>query len=358
VWRFAHQDAEGYFLQIGDTWSSAPFGCEQNIFNQVCTDNCGFACALYSSACAGHSGTQNGEVLKAGVVVLPSGHTLNALLIRTVADFCVYLTGSCGTPLSQVRTVVHLWQVPYLGTVVRLQSPQNAPADLRSYAILDGTNIAFGLFPPRTIQATGSTSGTVSLTWDPGLDTRRITGYRVHWDTDSGSVSDYAFNSETHPGQVSLVGTTATVSGLQPGTGYFFTVTALSTFTDPSSGEITTYESERYPTQIAGDPSFVYPVEVQATTGGGTCTPVEEVGGLRVNKAAGGNIELCWTPVSDPCAVGYQVLGAPSPASPGGFVPLADTGLETCWIGSPSASYFVVAARGTGGVGPWGHFGR
>src|SRR6185436_11516720 len=129
------------------------------------------------------TGTQFGDVIKSGVVTTPSGHTFNALLARTVADFCVYLTNSCGSCLSPVRTVVYLWQAPQVGTVIRVNSVQNA-ADLTSFTVVDETNIKFGLFPPRTIQVTGTTDTTVSLSWDPGLDTHRINDYKLYWDVD------------------------------------------------------------------------------------------------------------------------------------------------------------------------------
>ncbi len=349
LWVFGHQDAGGYYFQPGDSWSSGVFGCEQNIFNQVCTAGCGFLCALYSGAGSGHSGTQSGAILGSGVVTTPSGHTFNALLARTVADFCVYLTSSCGSCLSPVRTVVYLWQSPWVGTVVRLNSVQNAP-DLTSFTVVDETNIKFGLFPPRTIQVTGTTDTSLSLSWDPGLDTHRITDYKVYWDIDSGAASPYASSLVS-------AGTAATISGLTPGTTYYVTVTARSGFTDPSSGVARTYESLLYPRQVTGDPSFAYPIEVQATTTGGACVPTAQVTGLRVNRS-GGSCQICWDPSSDPCAIGYRVLGADSPASAGNFTTVADTGLETCWTGSPTRSYFLVVARGTGGTGPWGHYGQ
>ena len=344
LWVFPHQDAGGYYFQPGDSWTSAVFNCEQNIYNQVCTGGCGFLCALYSGPGSGHTGTQGSAVLSSGVLTLPSGHTFNTILVRTVADFCVYLTSSCGSCLSPVRTVVYLWQAPYQGTVVRLTSVQNAP-DFTSFTAVDETNIKFGLLPPRTIQVTRTTDTSVSLSWDPGLDTHRITDYKVYWDTDSGAATPYASSMVTG-------GTSAAIGGLTPGTTYYFTVTARSTFTDPSSGVVTTYESLLYPRQTTGDPSFVYPVEVQATT---ACA---EVTGLRVNKAAGGNIQICWNPSSAACAIGYRVFGAGSPTSAAGFSTLADTGLETtCWTGNPGQGYFLAITLGVPVNGYWGHYG-
>ncbi|HXH28010.1 MAG TPA: fibronectin type III domain-containing protein, partial [Candidatus Polarisedimenticolia bacterium] len=360
LWVMSHQDAPGAprYLQVGDAWSSAPFNCEQNIFNQVCGVAQTFD-TLYSKACGTHTGTQSGQVLKAGVVTLPSGHTFNALVATTVADFCVYLTSGCSAlfKVDEVRTVEYLWQVPRLGTVVRLQSVQNA-ADTTSFTTLAETAFTFGLFPPRSITVEAVDDTSVRLSWDPGLDTHRISGYKVYWDTDSGGATPYAFDSESAPGQVAFNGTGATVSGLTPGTTYYFTVTSLSSYTDPSTLQTTVYESLLYPTQISGDPSFVYPVEVMATTTGGVCVPTAEVGGLTVDYAQGGGIQICWSPVDDPCLQGYDVLGAAAPDAAGNFAVVADAGLSTCWTGNPAESYFLVVARGSGGTGPWGAYGR
>jgi hypothetical protein len=257
-----------------------------------------------------------------------------------------------------VRTVVYLWQVPGLGTVVRLQSAQNA-ADLTSFTTLERTDVKFGLFPPRTITVTGTTDNTVDLSWDPGLDTHRISDYRVYWGTMSGAGTPYGFDSVNNPTQASIVGTSATISGLAPGTTYFFTVTSRSNFVNPVGGAPAgPYESILFPTQVSGDPAFVYPSEVQATTSGGICIPTAEVTGVMVDHAAGGDIEICWDPSSDPCLAGYTVLGAASPESDANYSTEAETGFETCWTGSPTGSYFLVVARGTGGSGPWGHYGR
>ena len=361
LWKFPHQDAGGYYLQPGDSWTSTPFNCEQNVYNGVCT-TCGLFCPLYTKACTGsipHTGTQSGQVVKSGVVTLPSGHTFNAILVRTVADFCVYLLAGCSiTESSEVRTVVYLWQVPEFGTVAELDSAQTV-ADNTSYTSVASTNIQFGLFPPKTIQVTGTTGTTVTLSWDPGADTHRISGYKVYWDTDSGAVSSYAFNSVTNSGQVTFGTNTATISGLTAGVTYYFTVTARSSFTDPSSSVTTPYESPLYPIQIYGDPSYVYPIEVQATTTGAGCTPTTEVTGVMVTKP-GGSTKICWTGNSDPCNVGYRVLGSNSPTSAAGFTTLADTTTaQTCWTGTPTQKYFLVVSRGGNGhEGPWGAYGR
>ena len=362
IWRFPNQDPLGWFMQPGDpAWVGGPFNCEQNLFNSVCGVG-GIIPNLFTKGCTGtvgtHTGTQSGQVLKGGVVTLPSGHTFNALLVKTVADFCVYLASGCSSlfKADEVRTFVYLWQVPVIGTVARLTSVQNAP-DGTSFTTVAGTDLIFGLFPPLGISVTGATDTTVSLSWDPGRDTHRINGYKIYWGTASGSGGPYAFDSVRNPGQVVFAGTTATLSGLSPGTTYYATVTSLSVYTDPSTHVATTYESLLYPTQVSGDPAFVYPIEVQTTTTGGTCIPAAEVTGLTVGQVTGG-IQICWNPVSDPCLLGYEVLGAASPTAAANFSVLADTGPVTCWTGDPASGYFLVAARGTGGTGPWGAYGR
>jgi len=357
LYRFVHQDATGWFMQPGDAaWNGGPgANCQQTLFNCVCGSCGGFLNTLWTKSCTGsngtfYSGTQGGAVVKNGVVTVPSGHTFNAMVLKNLAEFCVYTGSGCAFKVQDVRTVSYLWQVPVIGTVVRLQSAQNA-ADQTSFTTVDETNIFFGLFPPRSITAGATTNTTVSLSWDPGLDTHRISGYKIYWDTDSGSLNSYAFNSVANAGQVSFAGATATISGLTPGTTYFFTVTSRSTYTDPSSGVVTTYESILYPTQVSGDPSFIYPTEVMAATTSPTCTPTAEVANLTVTRN-GANYDFCWDTVTDPCLQGYRLLGAVSPELPSNFVTVGDVGLTTCFTGNPSQGFFLVKARGTGGVGP------
>src|SRR6185369_15739136 len=106
--------AERYILP-GDSWTSTPFNCEQNLFNQVCGASQLFD-HLWTKACD------------------PSGATFNTMVARNVADFCVWAGAGCttGFQVQAVRTVNYLWQVPVIGTVARIQSAINT-ADLTSW---------------------------------------------------------------------------------------------------------------------------------------------------------------------------------------------------------------------------------
>jgi hypothetical protein len=378
LWRFGHNDAGGFYLQAGDSWESPVLACEPDFFATACKVMQPFTPSpLYGYACTTggqtYTGKQSVKMIKGGVVTLPSGHTLNSLLTRNTADFCVNSASGCPSFFlaSQVRTIVYYWQVPYLGSVVLLRSPQavpfttaemtaNAETPCTNFTSLDFTNFGYGLFPPLSITTGAVTTTSVSLSWNPGNDTHRISGYKIYWGSVSGSSSNYAFNSVTNAGQVSIVGTTATISGLNPATQYFFTVTSLSSFADPSTGVPTSYESIKYPTTVSGDPSFVYPVEVTATTLCATGIPTHEVAPLTLTvDKAGANIHVCWTPTTDACAVGYDVLGSATVQNDTGYSVIANLGLTTCWDGNPSApQYIIVRSRGTAGTGPWGHYGH
>jgi hypothetical protein len=379
LWHFGNEDANGdWYATVGDTWESAVLGCEQTI--KISFLN------LHTGPCTGTgigdlSGQQASTVIGAGPVTLPSGHTFNSLLVRNVVEYCVFLGDTCNNSFGNVRTGLHLWEVPWIGTVARLSTVNDAPEDYltRSDALSDlaSADIKFGLFPPRSITVTNTGPTSVELSWDPGLPiaTAHIDGYKVYWDMVSGAdtAGAYAQNSDTHAGQVTINGTTATVTGLTGGTQYFFTVTSLSDHCDvglcrydagttctPGNDPICTspthYESLIFPTTLSGGPAPV-PAEVSAIPGSG-CVPTSEVTGVTVNKA-GSDIEICWDLTADTCASGYQVLGADTPESDANYsVLVADTGLTSCATIDPSESFFQVLVKGDGGTGPWGHYGR
>ena len=345
LWQFNNQDAQGFFMQVGDTWTSGTFQCEQNINNNVCPNSCGLFCPLYTGACGDFAGNQRGEVLAEGPVTLPSGHTFQSQVVVSTAEFCVYLFSSCGSPVDTVRQAIYLWQIPTIGTVSRISSLQRAEPDEFSFTLTSETDFKYGLFPPRGITVDATADTTISISWDPGLETSHIDGYKVYWDVDSGGTGDYAFDSAANPGQVSINGTTATISGLTPGTDYFVTVTSLSNYLDPATNVTTDYESLLFPTTVPGSPEAL-PVEVIATTSGGACIPTEEVQNLTVSRLSPTDVEICWDAVSDPCPDGYDVLAAAAPNAFENFSVVATPGLVTCQTLTTNDAFFLVNSRG------------
>jgi len=355
LWRFPHNDGEWY-MQLGDSWGNTPvFNCEQSLFNHTCPSSCGLFCNLWIAGCSGlpGQGQQASVVIGEGPITLPSGHTMDALLVRQVVDFCTYLFNSCaGTPgsgVAQVHQAIYLWVVPNLGTVARMMSEQEEVSDT-AFTDLQEIDVKYGLFPPVSISANGQTETTLSISWDPGSVTHHIDGYKVYWDTDSGNSSAYAFNSVDNPGQVNIVGTTATISGLTAGTDYYVTVTTLSDYANPSAGVTNNFESLVYPLTTGG--SSPLPPELVSAT---TCT-LTEVVGVTADKI-GNDVQFCWT--ADPCVDGYEIQSAATPESDLNYsVEVADTGLVTCYTLNPAAGYFIISGKGAGGTGPWGHYGK
>ena len=357
LWRFPNQDGEGYYFQAQDTWTSGVFDCEENIWNTVCLESKG--CFLEGDlfrieACGDNTGTQSGTALKGGVAKLPSGHRVNTMLMRQVADFCTYAIGSgCDFLGTEVRTLVYFWQAKNVGTVALTQTNPavEGPPDLVSFSELQETNINFGLFPPESIAVRAVGSDSVEIWWDPGNDTHHVKDYKVYWDTDSGADTAYA-NSAVYTSPP------ATVTGLSPGTPYYFTVTTRADYTNLSTAVTTAVESLLFPKQVSGDPGFIYPIEVQATTVGGSCTPaITEVSPcasgsdcLTVDKTQDEGVQICWTPSGSSCVDAYDVMHSGFPIST--FNSISQTGLATCWTGDPNEGYFLVRGRGSGGVGP------
>jgi hypothetical protein len=391
VWRMAHNDAGGWYTQAGDTWGSDPIpaaSCQQSFYNCQCGSCGGLFQTLYSRSCSAssptqsYSGSQFSKVIKGGVVVLPSGHTLNALVVRNTTEFCTYTGSGCTGILAPVRTIVYIFEAPYVGAVGLLRGPQTtlytaaelppnpqAETPCTNYTSFDYTNISFGLLPPVSITAGATTGTSVSLSWNPGNDTHRIVGYKIYWDTDPGASTPYAFNSVANAGQVAFAGTTATISGLTPGTTYYFTVTSLSDYTDPSTSVLSHYESIKYPTTVSGDPSFSYPIEVSTATTGGAPKPVPDGlfgTAMRASRAdaPGSTIGLTWDVATCASADHHVLFGDLSSVASltvlGAGCNLGTTGSAT-WTAVPAGNlWFVVvgddnatveASWGTDGVG-------
>lgn len=387
LWSFANHDAGGNYAQVGDTWANpSPFDCEQTIFADFSILGDEGLVKHCSSGIGNLSGEQRATVINEGPVTLPSGHTFNAFVLKNAVEYCVYregCAGNCGGflcgPLQEVRTILYLWEVPHIGTVARLMSNTAAPSQ-EGFTTLDETDIKYGLFPPVSVTAvrTSGTGDSVDVSWDPGSITSHIDRYKIYWDTVSGATTGgaYAFDSDAYPGQVSFNGTSATISGLSELTPYYFTVTSVTEYCPPADcdnnpcsptcpvpstgcgsvacNDVHTFESLIFPLQVSGGPSPI-PAEVSATP---ACVPEVEVGNLTLNPS-GGNTEFCWDLIADPCNDGYRILHASSPESASNFsAAVSDTGLVSCHTFSAPEGYFLVTGKGTGGGGPWGHFGQ
>jgi hypothetical protein len=141
---------------------------------------------------------------------------------------------------------------------------------------------------PTNLRGTGSTSSSVSLAWDPSSDnSATVTGYDIYAGTQKVA---------------SVSGTTATVTGLAPATGYQFTVVARDAGgqTSAASGQIAVT------TPAVGGP-VSYEAESSANTIGGgasvfSCSGCS--GGAKVGYL-GGNGYLIFNNVNAPVAGTY-----------------------------------------------------
>lgn len=361
---FPNLDGARYYMQLGDpAWTGTTFTCDLNLFNT----NCGADEPLKPrenrvNACQDHTGRFNFLLTSEGTAKLPSGHWADVLVMRQVADFCVYFaSSSCGNlaiVLQRVRQPVILFLSPTAGSVVQVNGPLLA-SDFNTWTGVNESLIQVALLPPLSIQLTGATDTTVSLSWDPGNQMGYVDRAKVYWDTDSGGATAYAFNSDTHPGQVTFGTNSATISGLTAGQAYFITVTLLDSFTEPGSNPPLTleYESFLFPKTFGGN-GATYPVEIQAATAAPGCTPTGEVQNLRIDHAAGGQQIFTWDPLADPCVDHYVLLGAASPSIEANFTTVTQTA-GTSFTGNPASKYYIVAAEGVSGQrGPLGHYGQ
>jgi hypothetical protein len=364
-YKFQNPDAGRFFMQLGDPhWEGTTWSCDINLFNTNCGAPEPFPKPVDNkvSPCSTYTGRFNFDITSEGTVKLPSGHWADVLILRQVADFCVFLSGgSCGFAVQNVRQPVVLFMSPTAGTMVQVNGPLVA-ADFNSWTGVNESIVQFGLLPPLSIQVDAMTQTTVSLSWNPGNQLGFVDRAKVYWDTDSGGATPYAFNSDANPGQVAFGTNSATISGLTPGQTYFFTVTLLDSFTEPGSSPVLTleYESYLYPAGFSGN-GITYPAQVQATTNSAGCTPTGEVQNLRVDYAAATDQLFTWDDLVDPCRNRYDLLVASSPTAAANFTTLNETA-TTSYTGDPPVVkilYFLVVAEGASGQrGPLGHYGQ
>jgi hypothetical protein len=219
--------------------------------------------------------------------------------------------GNCLVAISQAlfNSYEYQWLVPRIGFVAGISSEQNVPAaQIDTWSTTGGATFGVGLFPPLQIQVDSVTQDSVTLSWDPGRVTAFIDGYKIYWDTDSGALTPYSFNSVDNSGQVVFAGNSATISGLQTDVEYFFSVTSLYTYTEPGSGNPPhPYESLLYPVTLQGDPTWQYPVEVKATPVTNPCQPpVGNVGNFLRLVKSGSDVSLNWQDAPDVVPMRYN----------------------------------------------------
>src|SRR5262249_28475195 len=225
---FPQLDGARRYTKDGDSTRSETWSCKPVLYTGA-SCNAGTQTVSFAKKDAQHpDGDSKNLVVDEGVVILPSGHHLNALLLRNITEVGMFIDSGCNTSagpgLRQVRCV---WVVPRIGGVVALTSQDEiAPAELpNGWSTVKETMVAYGLLPPLSVTVTDTDDTKATLSWNPGAITSHISRYKIYWDTDSGAASSYAFNSDANPGQVSFSGTTATITGLTPNTTYYFTVT-------------------------------------------------------------------------------------------------------------------------------------
>jgi hypothetical protein len=272
--RFPHSDADGVYLQAGDGWGSAGWACEPVawFFGGLCTAGT----QAEANADEGFLGGTEYRVRGSGVVVLPSGHHLNSMLISARWSMGLKFAG-CGDSVSQVEQLLYEWHAPKVGRIATLGT--NRPAnDPEGWIGAIASTFSYGLLPPLDTWVEENGNGWVRIAWDPGRYTDHVDRYKVYWDTDSGADSDYAFDSDSFPGLVTFDGTSAVIE-VPDCSPRHFSVTSLSTHTDEDTGVPVEYESLRYPEQVFGDPDHAYPQEVEGRSAGDqvvTITPTPD----------------------------------------------------------------------------------
>jgi len=287
------------YMQALDEWSSDVFDCIPAATQGAPCHSAGGTNANLDANPPTTEGRQRFRVVKAGTVTLPSGHVLDALLIESFTSYSGRL-GCPGLVVLNLRQWRLTWAVPEYGPILSLTSTPDT-ATLAGFATAEGASLGVGLLPPISIQATGATTSSVTVSWDPGTLVSSIAdGWIVHWGPASGTAGAPPFSSHPIP-----VGTTSyTINGLAPGQTVYVSVTSRRAYLDPKSSVSTVYESIGLPQRIGadldgdGDLDTAYPPEVAATAlqaGGcvkGDVAPAEGDGRVSLSDYLTGRAKL------------------------------------------------------------------
>lgn len=169
---------------------------------------------------------------------------------------------------------------------------------------------------------------------------------------------------------VTLDGTLRNAPIVEQGVVNFFrTIGAPTTQTGPDGR---TYTFDHWSDGGLQTHTIVTPASPASWTAFFTCNVIQEVTGLQVAQAAGGQLALTWQPASDPCAatsgVRYYVYASATarPATPPGSFPSdpafqmrgMTSGESFTFLPNASDAFFLVVAVGTDGTaGRAGHYG-
>jgi hypothetical protein len=194
---------------------------------------------------------------------------LDSLLVEILASFGAVLPDVCIGTGERNRQYLLVWLVPEYGPLIQIRSEGDQPPDLTTWTQTNSTVIGTGLLPPLSVSVGAVGGSSIEVSWDPGLRPGDADGFKVYWGTESGAVTPPPNQS---PVLDAALGNSWTITGLDPETEYFISVTSVRSYTDPVSGVTTQYESIALPTSIGADVDgdglrdTSYPPEVSAST--------------------------------------------------------------------------------------------
>ncbi|RKP46270.1 chitinase [Cohnella endophytica] len=163
----------------------------------------------------------------------------------------VNVTGTSATISGLAANTTYTFTVKARDAAGNVSGPSNALSVTTNPSTGDTTPPT----APTSLQVTGKTSSSVSLAWNASTDNVGVTGYTVTY----GSTN------------VSVTGTSATISGLAASTSYTFTVTARDAAGNVSNGtSITATTDASGGTVSAWAPNVSYKVNDLVTYGGKT----------------------------------------------------------------------------------------